>query len=361
LKGPAKPSCAVGTSKQIRRPANMPHGEKVRHTLHLHVIALGRIRRHRRQGGVFRLPHVNPFRNACRHDRHRYPATRPRNRTARIRAARHRSGIAGADPAFPRHRGLARRPEARVRPGRPADGTARAASLRQGTGRQVAPYPYQVGPAGPHAAARHRKAARRRLLRAGPGGGGQGADPGPAGIATAGDRPRQVRAGLERRADPADTAGGADRRQPEVRHRLVRPGHRALPRAVHRSAGRVVLSPALRPDLAAVLPGRDRQGAGPSRIDDAQRAGPGAGRHFGVRNGAGHVAHICLLPHHQPHRRDAGRAAVPPPAGPAAVVFPGPPGGRQHSAGARAGDGAQLPDRLRPDPGDRPCISTVPC
>ena len=75
-----------------------------------------------------------------------------------------------------------------------------------------------------------------------------------------------------------------------------------------------------------------------------------------VRDDARHPAHLSLLAHHQPHRRRARRAAVPPSAGAADRLFPGAPRRRFGGARARAGEHPQFPHQLGADAGDRPVL-----
>ena len=63
-----------------------------------------------------------------------------------------------------------------------------------------------------------------------------------------------------------------------LRHHLVSRRHPQIPPSARRGAGRLVLPAAVRAGLAAVLPGRHRQGAGASQHEHARRAGHRAGR-----------------------------------------------------------------------------------
>ena len=82
----------------------------------------------------------------------------------------------------------------------------------------------------------------------------------------------------------------------------------------------------------------------------------GLGRDLGVRDHSRHPAHLSVRAHHQPHRRRARRAAVPPSAGAADRLFPGAARRRFGGAGARAGEHPQFPDQLGADAGDRPVL-----
>ena len=58
-----------------------------------------------------------------------------------------------------------------------------------------------------------------------------------------------------------------------LRHHLVSRRHPQIPHLLGEVLRRLVLPPAFRAGFAAVLPGRDRQGAGPSQPEHARRAG----------------------------------------------------------------------------------------
>ena len=120
-----------------------------------------------------------------------------------------------------------------------------------------------------------------------------------------------------------------------------------------RGAGRLVLPAAVRPRLAAVLPGRHRQGARPSQPEHARRPGHRPGRHLGVRDGPRHPAHLPFCPHDQPDRRRTRRPAVPPSRGAADRLFPGPARRRFGGARARAREHPQLSHELGAHAGDR--------
>ena len=149
---------------------------------------------------------------------------------------------------------------------------------------------------------------------------------------------------------------GLDRPHAPLRHHLVPRRDPEIPAPARRGAGRLLLPAAVRAGLAAVLPGGDRQGAGASLALHARRAGDRPGRDLAVRDRARHPAHLPVLAHHQPHRRRARRAAVPPSAGAADGLFPGAPRRRFRGARARAGEHPQFPHQLGADAGDRPVL-----
>ena len=110
---------------------------------------------------------------------------------------------------------------------------------------------------------------------------------------------------MTRRASP-------DRSLASVRHHLVSGRDPQISPAAGRSAGRLVLPAALCAGVAAVLPGRHRQGARASQHEHARRAGDRPGRDRPLRDDSRHPAHLSVLAHDQSHRRRAGRQAVPP-------------------------------------------------
>ena len=75
-----------------------------------------------------------------------------------------------------------------------------------------------------------------------------------------------------------DAARRAGRSVAPLRHHLVSRRHPQIPPSARRGAGRLVLPAAVRAGLAAVLPGRHRQGAGASQPEHARRAGHRPGR-----------------------------------------------------------------------------------
>ncbi len=82
----------------------------------------------------------------------------------------------------------------------------------------------------------------------------------------------------------------------------------------------------------------------------------GARRDLAVRGDPRHPAHLSVRAHHQPHRRRARRAAVPPSAGAADRLFPGAARRRFGRARARAGEHPQFPHQLGADAGHRPVL-----
>ena len=203
---------------------------------------------------------------------------------------------------------------------------------------------------------RHRVPARWRLHGAGQGLRGQGAGPVAADRARPHDA-RGVRRGLGRRADLDGASGRPGGRRAPLRHHLVPGRDPQVSPAAGRGAGRVVLPAAVRPDLAAVLPGGHRQGAGAPLAQHPRRAGHRPSGDLGVRDRFGHPAHLSVLPHHQPHRRRARRPPVPSPAGPADGLLPGAAGRRFGGAGARAGEHPQLSSPARRSPWSSTCSS----
>ena len=113
-------------------------------------------------------------------------------------------------------------------------------------------------------AAGDRDAARRQLHGHRQGLRRQGAGAIAAGTAPGADGARRAVRDLGRRADPDGPARRALRPRAALRHHLVHRRDRQIPPAARRGAGRLVLPAALCAGLAAVLPGRDRQGAGAS-------------------------------------------------------------------------------------------------
>ena len=75
----------------------------------------------------------------------------------------------------------------------------------------------------------------------------------------------RIRGGLGRRSGPDDAPRRPVRPRAPLRHHLVPRRDPQVPASARRGAGRLVLPAALRAGLAAVLPGRHRQGAGASR------------------------------------------------------------------------------------------------
>ena len=130
---------------------------------------------------------------------------------------------------------------------------------------------------------------------------------------------------------------------------MVRDRDQQIPPPDRRSLSVLVFPAVVRADLAAVLPGRDRQDAGASQREHARRADHRPRRHIRVRDVAGNAADLSVRPHHQPHRRRIGRAAVPAPDGAADGLFPGPAGRRFRRPRSRTGEYPQLPDRFGAD------------
>lgn len=218
-----------------------------------------------------------------------------------IAAAVHRKPI---DLVAPRPRDGPSRPAPdhdRTRPRRPPQrlpGPGRAIPAR--SARRPAP-------------ARHRPGARRRLFRPGPPPGGAHADPAPGGGPDRVER-GGTGGGLVGRTHPAHQPDRRSGRHPgALRTRLVPAGGRPLQGTLRRGAGGLLRDPAPRAGVAAVLPGRGRQGAGAQGPDHPRRARARARGGDGLRGGAGLSSHLRLRPHHQPPRRGPGRPGIPPP------------------------------------------------
>ena len=162
--------------------------------------------------------------------------------------------------------------------------------------------------------------------------------------------------GLGRRPDPDDPPGRIVRHRPPFRHHLVSRRDPQISPSPERGAGRFILPAAVCAGLAAVLPGGDRQGAGAPLPEHARRAGDRPGGDLDVRDRSGNSADLSVRAHHQPHRRRARRAPVPPSAGVADGLFPGAARRRFRGAGARAGEHPQFSHQLGADPRHRPAL-----
>ncbi len=171
------------------------------------------------------------------------------------------------------------------------------------------------------------------------------------------------RRALDRRTGASDRAPDRRRRRrpAPVRHALVPADDLALSPPARPCSGRVAVCADFRPHDAALLPGRRRQGADPSRLRDPVRAGRRARHHRPVRRGASIFAHLCAFPHHQPDRRRARPAPVRASFAPADRLFRDPVGRADGRAGARARDDPQLPHRTGPVLGDRSRIRLRVC
>ena len=171
-----------------------------------------------------------------------------------------------------------------------------------------------------------------------------------------GDGQGRVRGDLGRHPRLRDAPRHPDGFRPAVRHLLVHARDLQVSQPAEPGPARLVLPADLRADLALVLPGGGGQGAGPSRHDDARRAADRPRHRLDLRDRAGRAAHLRLLAHHQPHRRRAGRAPVPPPGRAAARLFRRAPRRRFGRPRARAGERPPVHHRLQPHAGDRPVL-----
>ena len=104
------------------------------------------------------------------------------------------------------------------------------------------------------------------------------------------------------------------------------------------------------------VPAHRRQSAGAQRLFDADGADYRHGVARLLRERAAVPAHLHAEPHHQPHRRRTGPAAVPPPVPAAAVLFRDARRRPDRGARARTGDDPQLPHRPGPHLGARPRV-----
>ena len=219
--------------------------------------------------------------------------------------------------------------------------------MRQGTRAQGASLPHRVVAVSQDALAGHRGATRRPLHGGGQGRGGQGPGPTTAGIPARLDDAGRVPRRLGRRTHPDGPPGRTGGPHSPLRHHLVSGSDPQVQVPPERGADRLLLPAAVRPGLAAVLSGGHRQGAGPSGANDPRRADDRPTGDLAVRDGSEHPAHLPLRAHHQPHRRRARRAPVPPPAGLADGLLPGASGRRFGGAGAGIGEYPQFSHQLR--------------
>ena len=226
--------------------------------------------------------------------------------------------------------------------------------MRQGPGTEGARVADRLVTARHHALARHRVPARWRVPGARQGGRRQGPGPVAAHVQARPDGATRIPGGVGRRPD----LDGAPRclvgHDSALRHHVVPGCDPQISAPAGRGAGGVVLPADVRPGLAAVLPGRDRQGAGAPVLEHARRADHRLAGDRGLRNRSGHPADLPVRAHHQPHRRRAGRPPVPPPVGPADGLLPGAAGRRFGGARARAGEHPQFPHQFGAHPGHRP-------
>ena len=214
-----------------------------------------------------------------------------------------------------------------------------------------------LGAAGAHAAARHRRTARRLLPGAGQGDRRQGAGPHAGRLPGRDHVAAAVRGGVDRPAGADDAPRPAWRRRSAVRHRLVR---RARSTSIAACSARccsasffLQLFALLTPLFFQVVIDKVLVHRSLTTLDVLVVGLVGVRR---VRDRARHPAHLPVRAHHQPHRRRARRAAVPPPDGAADRLFPGPPRRRFGGARARAREHPQVPHQLGADPGHRPVL-----
>ena len=157
---------------------------------------------------------------------------------------------------------------------------------------------------------------------------------------------------LGRSCHPAARRGG-DRSQ-HFRLPLVLAVDPALPPTACPCARRFAVCAALRAGDADLFPACGRQGARPQRHVDAGGARRRHGDLGPVRVRAAIPPILHPEPHHQPHRRGTGPAALPSSVSSAARLFRDSRGGADGRAHARTGDDPQLPDRTGTDRPARP-------
>ena len=195
--------------------------------------------------------------------------------------------------------------------------------MRQGIRAQGESPPDRLVAACQHALARHRSFARWRISRGRQGRRGQRPGAVAAGVPARFDDAGRASRDLGRRTDPDGAPGRIVRHDPPLRHHLVHGSDPQISASPERGAGRVVLLAIVRPRLAPVLPGGHRQGVGPPWPEYARRAGHWPAGNLDFRDRPRYPADLSVRSHGQPHRRRAGRASVPPPAGSADGLFPG--------------------------------------
>src|ERR1700742_615389 len=141
------------------------------------------------------------------------------------------------------------------------DRHSRDAPLRQAIWPQGAGAPDQLVTAFTHAVARHRRPARRRLFSVGQGFRQAGACPATAVAGPGNAEPGGVRVDLGRSPRSRDATRWTDGSFAPFRYYLVPRRDAQISQATRRSFAGFAFPPAIRLDLSAVLPGRDRQGA----------------------------------------------------------------------------------------------------
>ena len=203
----------------------------------------------------------------------------------------------------------------------------------------------------------HRGLARRRVPGGRQGRRGQGFGPVAAGAPTRLDDAGRTHRDLGRPTHPDDPPGWIVGCHPPVRHHLVSGSGPQISPSPGRGAGRVVLPAAVRPGLAAVLPGGDRQGVGSPGLEYPRRPGRRSAGDLAFRDHSGHPADLFVRAYHQPHRRRTRRAPVPPSAGFADGLLPGAARRRFGGAGAGIGEHPQFSHQLGPDFSSSTCSS----
>src|SRR6185437_4614026 len=134
---------------------------------------------------------------------------------------------------------------------------------------QGAGAPDQLVTAFTHTPARDRSPARRRLFIVGQGFRETGACPATHVAGPGNAEPGRVRVDLGRSPGSYDATRWIDGSFASFRHYLVPRRDAQVPQAARRSLAGFAFPPAIRPDLSAVLPGRDRQGARASQYEHA--------------------------------------------------------------------------------------------
>ena len=165
---------------------------------------------------------------------------------------------------------------------------------------------------------------------------------------------RDLRGALERPDDPGRQEGFGNRHRRPVRLPLVPERRGQVSPGPRRGARRVLLPAGLRPGDTVRLPGPGGQGPRQPGHVDARRDRRRPRRDRAVRGRPGRPEDVRLHAHQQQDRCRAGRAAVPPPDGAAARLFPVPTSRRQRRPRARTGEHPPVPDRVGTDPGDGP-------